>query len=160
MSDLANSCEYFTAEKTCDLPVENQKVMTNRQAKCESAEKMSCCYLCSIRAQCAISCKYLGNPDVAYVPVGPEKTAIETAIEQPRELPQAPMANNQAQFCIACNVEMSESKTELRVDRWTGAKPPMPSADILPVVVYLCPQCGKIEFKADRQAIKEEIEEP
>jgi hypothetical protein len=155
LSDLANSCEYFTAEKMCNATIENRKMQANRQVKCENEEKMSCCYLCPLRPQCAISCKYLGNLDLAYVPVKSEKAPMRSILDEPKAPQETEIANNQAKYCSVCNVEMSETKTELRVDRWKGPKPTMPSADMLSVVVYLCPQCGKIEFKADRQQNKE-----
>ncbi len=153
MSDLANICEYITTEKMCNAVAENEKAQANRQVKCENPEKTSCCYLCPLQPQCAISCKYLGSPNVTHVPVRTEETS-ENIIDEPKESHETQIANNQAKYCTACNIEMSETKTELRVERWKGLKPTMPNADILPVVVYLCPQCGKIEFKADRQQNK------
>ncbi len=157
MSDLAYSCEFFTAEKACNLVAENAKAKINRQARCDNAEKISCCYLCDTRAQCAISCKYLGSPDVAYMQVGPEKAETERKTDEPQTYaPKAQSANIIGKHCPSCNVEMSEANTILRVDDWRGPKPAMTSADLLPVLVYLCPRCGKIEFKADRQQDKDE----
>lgn len=155
MSDLANICEYFTVEKMCNAVAENGKAQANRQVKCANAEKTSCCYLCRLRPQCTMSCTYLGNPDSAHVPVGTGQAPIENVIDEAKESQKTRMTNNQAKYCTVCNVEMSETKTELRVDKWKGLKPTLPSADMLPVVVYLCPQCGKIEFKADRQQSKD-----
>lgn len=153
LSDLANSCEYFTAEKICNAVTESEKAQANRHLKCENEEKMYCCYLCSLRPKCAISCKYLGNLGMAYVPVGLERTQTPDLLDEPKETQQTQLVNNQAEYCVTCKVEMSESKTELRVGSWTGHKPTMPSVDMLPVVVYLCPQCGKIELRADTAKI-------
>ncbi len=151
LSDLANSCEYLTTEKTCNAVTENEKAQTNRQTKCENTDKTSCCYLCPSRPQCTINCNYLGSPNVAHVSVGSEDALIENIINETKEFQETKMINNQDKYCPACNVEMSETKTELRVDNWKGQKPNMPSADMLPVLVYLCPRCGRIDFKADRQ---------
>jgi hypothetical protein len=152
--DLANSCEYFTTEKICNAIAENEKAQTNRKAKCENTDTTSCCYLCPSRPRCTISCNYLGNPDATHVSVRSEDALIENIINEAKELQETKIINNQGnqdKYCPVCNVEMSETKTELRVDKWKGLKPTMPSADILPILVYLCPQCGKIEFKADRR---------
>lgn len=151
MSDLANSCEYFTAEETCNLVAESAKAKANREVRCGNPEKLSCCYLCQLRPQCAISCKYLGSSDTAYVLVELEKAPTESRTGGPKEPQETEISNNQAKYCPDCNAEMSEAKTELRVDNWKGPKPTFLSADMLPIVVYLCQQCGKIELKTYRQ---------
>jgi hypothetical protein len=149
LSDLAYSCEFLSAEKTCDLLTENVKAKANREVRCENEEKTSCCYLCLTRMQCGICCKYLGNLNSAYVPVEPEKAPTERSIEESKELKEAQIGNSQLQYCLDCNVELSQAKTELRVKKWKGQKPTMLNADMLPIIVYLCPICGKIQFKAD-----------
>jgi hypothetical protein len=133
---------------------ESEKAKANREVKCEHVEKLSCCYVCPSRLHCAISCKYLGSPEASYVPVA-EKAPTDSTIDRPKEHIKTVIANDQVKYCLVCSVEMSEAKTELRVDDWKGHKPNMSSADMLPVVIYLCPRCGKIELKADRQQSKD-----
>ncbi|HLN46450.1 MAG TPA: hypothetical protein VK209_12160 [Candidatus Sulfotelmatobacter sp.] len=155
MSDLASICEYITTDKMCNAVAENVRAKENRQVKCKKEEKMSCCYLCTLRPRCTISCNYLGSPNVKHVPIRTEEAPTENMIGEAKEVQETQITNNQTKHCLSCNVEMSETKTELRVDRWKGLKPSMPSADMLPVVIYLCPRCGKIEFKAYRQQSKD-----
>ena len=63
--------------------------------------------------------------------------------------------------CSLCNVEMSQTKTKFKVEGWEGLHPKLTGDDsgkleeeFLPAIVYLCPQCGKIEFKADEKKKK------
>jgi predicted RNA-binding Zn-ribbon protein involved in translation (DUF1610 family) len=51
-------------------------------------------------------------------------------------------------FCFSCNAQMAWTKTRLTIDGWSGPKPAVDDK-VLPVTVYLCPRCGRIEFQAD-----------
>jgi predicted RNA-binding Zn-ribbon protein involved in translation (DUF1610 family) len=60
-------------------------------------------------------------------------------------------------YCTACNVEMSPKKAKLTLDNGQTSSKQFgdytPQAEeTLPVIVFLCPLCGKIEFKANRGA--------
>jgi hypothetical protein len=57
-------------------------------------------------------------------------------------------ANASVALCSLCNVEMSQARTQFKIDGWKGPQPKL-SGEALSVNVYLCPVCGKIEFKAD-----------
>jgi hypothetical protein len=57
--------------------------------------------------------------------------------------------------CSSCKVIMREGKTKIRISGWeeSGQKQSFPVSEEsekewLPVKIYLCPQCGKIEFVA------------
>jgi hypothetical protein len=158
LSDLANSCEYLTIDKECSAVSENQKARANRQVRCLNEHKKSCCYLCESRQDCAIKCRFLGNPQneprsqvepeemqPKNAPNTDEKTEVEQ--KEPERLPVA---------CSLCYVEMSQTKTKIKIDGWEGPPPKLVSDDFgrfdkLSVLVYLCPKCGKIVFKADSQ---------
>lgn len=84
----------------------------------------------------------------------PEKGPEEKIMEEHKEPKETP-TTSEAKYCLECNFEMSMAKTELKVDGWVGHKPPVASADTLPVVIYFCLQCGKIELKADSQENKD-----
>jgi hypothetical protein len=52
---------------------------------------------------------------------------------------------------------MSQAKTKFKIDGWEGPQPNENSGacvEELPVWIYLCPSCGKIELKADERASK------
>jgi len=53
---------------------------------------------------------------------------------------------------------MSQTRTKFRINGWEGLHPKLTGDDLgergeelLPVIVYLCPKCGKIEFRADEK---------
>lgn len=152
MSDLANSCEYLNIDKTCTAFSDNPKAQASRQLKCQNNEKNICCYICSARPQCTISCKYLGQT-VAYSPSKLEAEKTPVYVHQEVEVP--PVENVPVSFCFSCNTEMSWTKTRFPVGSWRGQKPSIVDSDSLPVIIYLCSKCGKIEFKADITTNKE-----
>ncbi len=142
MSDLANCCEYLTIDKLCTAVLESEKAKAKRCANCRNDEKLSCCYLCSFKPECAISCNYLGKTHAEPVTVEPQKDDLETNLEKPQDTPSNAQ-NTPVAWC--CGTEMSWAKTKLSVDEWKGA--PSKFGKVLPVIVYTCSICGKIEFK-------------
>lgn len=150
MSDLANSCEYLNIDKLCTAFIDNPKAQASRQLKCANDEKTTCCYLCNYRPQCTISCKYLGQTE-NYTYTAPKtqtQSAPEAEKNQETETPTAESVP--VSFCFTCNAEMVWTKTRLTIEGWNGPKPAWVSEKNLPVTIYLCPKCGKIEFKADQ----------
>ncbi len=154
MSDLASCCEYLTIEKLCSAISESEKAKANRQLKCRNNQKNTCCYLCPSRQECAISCKFLGNTGNESSPDKAEKTEDKSSFNTDKtEASQTEKAS--VTCCSSCNVEMSQTKTKFKINGWSELHP-NPSGnssgeEFLPATVYLCPQCGKIEFKADRE---------
>jgi hypothetical protein len=153
LSDLANSCEYLTIDKLCSAVSENEKAKANRQVRCQNEEKMSCCYLCLSRRECAFSCKFLGNIGNEAPSVEVEKNEPKSTVAPDQEIEAFQTQSSPVAFCALCNVEMGQTKTQFKIDGWTGPHPKLSGDasgdDFLPVTVYLCPQCGKIEFKAN-----------
>ncbi len=155
MSDLANSCEYLTIEKSCSAVSESEKAKANRQARCQNDEKTACCYLCLSRRECAISCKYLGRFEGESSPIEAEKTEADHTFNED-EKTEVSQTDKPPVCCSLCNVEMPQTKTKFRIDGWKGPHPKLSGDDLrelgeeLPVIVYACPQCGKIEFRVDK----------
>jgi hypothetical protein len=155
LSDLASSCEYYTPEKTCLNVSENLKAQANRQLRCLNDDKQSCCYVCDSRRECVISCKFLGSSDGTTQVRAETETPKPTTIKKPEEEPTTKaMPTN---YCTSCNVEMTPKKAKLTLDNNQPASKQFgdytPAAEeTLSVIVYLCPLCGKIEFKANRGA--------
>jgi len=57
-------------------------------------------------------------------------------------------------ICSKCNVEMSQTKTQFSINGWKGPNSKLSEDysdkdDLLPVLVYSCSNCGKIELRAD-----------
>jgi hypothetical protein len=103
------------------------------------------------RRECAFSCKFLGNIGNETQLVEAEKAEPQRTVDydQKTEVPQTESAP--VTFCALCNVEMGQTKTKFKIDGWSGPHPKLScegQEEFLPAIVYLCPQCGKIEFKA------------
>ena len=147
MSDLANSCEYLTIEKSCSAIYESEKAKANRQLRCQNEDKMACCYLCLSRQECAIRCSYLGQIK------GEKSLQVETQEKNPKNyetLQEQEVAL--VNYCSLCNVEMSQGKTSFNIENWKGPNPkPDNESNIIPATIYLCPKCGRIEFKLDKK---------
>jgi hypothetical protein len=85
------------------------------------------------------------------------KTPETTTVETPQaELAKSfevgtdtPSTSEDVPVVWCCGIEMSWAKTTLNVDDWKGA--PSKLGKVLPVIVYMCPRCGKIEFKVDNR---------
>ncbi|MCW4025714.1 MAG: hypothetical protein NWF01_11900 [Candidatus Bathyarchaeota archaeon] len=143
MSDLANCCEYLTVEKQCSAVLDSEKAKAKRQAGCQNDEKLSCCYLCSFKSVCAISCNFLGKPSAETVTVEAPKAELENSFEAGTD---AQSTSEAVPVVWCCGTEMSWAKTKLSVDKWQGSHSRLDS--VLPVIVYVCSRCGKVEFKA------------
>ena len=161
MSDLANSCEYSTIEKLCSAVSDSEKGRASRQVRCQNYEKMTCCYLCWSRRECAIKCRFLGNIESESAPLEAEKIEAESEFKNDKKTEEYLAKNAPVTCCSLCNVEMARTRTEFRIDGWGGPQPKLTGDDsgklgeeVLPVIVYLCPKCGKIEFRADEEINK------
>ena len=153
MADVEVSCEYLTSEKTCTVVFESEKAQAARQRRCGNDEKMSCCYLCSLRQNCALACSYLGR--MSSEP--PQTKNAEDDKSKADKNEAAITENASSMMCSSCNAKMREGKTKLRISGWDNAGQKLGDPDLassedkwLPVTVYLCPQCGKLEFAAEK----------
>lgn len=144
LSDLANSCEYLTVDKSCLAVLENQKAKSNRNIRCQNEDKSTCCYLCMHRQGCVISCNYLGQTSEASQSETSEKM-LEADSTTKTEVDET---DAQIVYCPLCNAEMSQAKTKFEIENWRGTNPAL-NGEMLPVLVYLCPKCGKIELRFD-----------
>ncbi len=156
MSDLANSCEYLTSEKLCLAVSESEKARSSRHVRCKNSEKMTCCYLCMFVLDCATPCRFLGNTENAPQQTEFEETQINNKLISDKIPEEEKTENIPINYCSLCNIEMSQTRTKLKIDGWKRPNQKIADNDstrleeeALPVIVYLCPKCGKIDFKAD-----------
>ena len=160
MSDLANSCEYLTGEKLCLAVSESEKAKAARQVRCKNEEKMTCCYLCMFVLDCATPCRFLGNNENDPQQIDAEKTNIDIRSNSEEKLEENKTKDNPALCCSSCNVEMSKTRTTFRIEGWEGSNQKLAEDERgklgieLPAIVYLCPKCGKIDFRADEKPNK------
>ncbi len=86
-----------------------------------------------------------------------KKASFEPTAINSKEIEMNGTENVPVFFCSECNAEMSQAKTKFRISGWEKGLPLKPAEgdsgkhgeEILPVIVYLCPKCGKMEFRAD-----------
>lgn len=161
LSDLANSCEYLTSEKLCIAVSESEKARSSRQVRCKNSEKMTCCYLCMFVLDCTTPCRFLGNTENEPQQTEAEKTQINNTLISDKKPEQNKTENTPVTCCSLCDVEMSQTRTKFRIDGWEKSNQKFADNDqgrlgeeTLPVIVYLCPKCGKIDFKADEKQNK------
>jgi hypothetical protein len=148
LSDLAQGCEYLTGEKQCLTVCESEKAKAGRQLRCRNDDKSACCYLCIFVLGCASPCQFLGNPEGV-----PQRRELEEKpkVDESNLNHEKANANRstiaQAALCSSCNAEMTQGQTKFRIDRWeaTGENVEKELS-----AIYLCPKCGKIEFKVDK----------
>jgi predicted RNA-binding Zn-ribbon protein involved in translation (DUF1610 family) len=113
------------------------------------------------RGECAIKCKFLGNIENESSPLEAEKTESESTFNNDKKTEAYPAKNAPVERCSLCNVEMPQTRTKFRIEGWGGLHPKLAGDDsgnlgeeLLSAIVYLCPQCGKIEFRADEEVNK------
>jgi hypothetical protein len=121
--------------------------MTNDEARegrligCSNSNIRACCSLCSRLQGCNISCKLEIN-------------------KNEEDLPKNDSSENkkiQTLTCSLCNIVMLNSRMNLKIEESTKSVPPAIgkideiSKELLPVLIYMCPNCGKIEFVAQEK---------
>jgi hypothetical protein len=156
LSDLAVSCEYLTIEKSCSAVSESEKAKAARQLRCVNDEKDSCCYICMSKSRCAINCNYLGKTPNETQQVAAEKPEVDSSTITDKKTKANNLKEATDTFCPSCNVKMSQTRTTFRIEGWDDLRQKLADDDSvefkeesLPVIVCMCPKCGKIEFKAD-----------
>jgi len=148
LSDLALCCEYLTLDKTCSCVLESQKAKAARQIHCQNDEKTTCCYLCYFKRNCSINCQFLGNVEnkTETEPVEAQKTDSDKIVDETKtEVDQT--KETRMICCSTCGTEMNQKKTKFKINDADSNKF---EDDFLPVIIYQCLKCGKIEFRADR----------
>ncbi len=106
---------------------------------------------------CATPCRFLGNSENEPQQIGDE-APVKNTVESEQKPEKNKITNSPVSFCSACNIEMVQTRTKLKIDGWQEAKQESPEEnsrligeDELPVIVYLCPKCGKLDFRAEEK---------
>jgi hypothetical protein len=161
LPDLVSSCEYLTSEKLCLAVSENEKAKSSRQVRCKNSEKLTCCYLCMFVLDCTTPCQFLGTTENEPQPIEAEKIQITNTVLSDKKPEEDKTENAPITCCSSCNVEMSQTRTKLKIDGWERSNQKFADnnsarfgEETLPIIVYLCPKCGKIDLKADEQPKK------
>ena len=134
-------CE-FLQDNNCSAITDNVEAIEVRNISCSNDNEQSCCYLCSFRSKCQISCNFLGEKNAAI------------------QKPQAKDVKTQSKFlrCLRCDSKMIHADVKLRVGGWSGIYQTLPlgslgelGEEVFPVVMHVCLKCGKIEFTAKEE---------
>ena len=154
MSDLASSCEYLTSEKKCLAVSDSEKARAGRQVRCRNDEKMTCCYLCMFVLDCPTPCKFLEDGENEPRRIDQNKIPMNSPIVNEDKFGDDKIENISVTYCTACNAETLQTRTKIRIDGWKGRKQvnsTKSDEEELPVIVCLCPKCGKIDFRAEEK---------
>lgn len=132
-------CE-FLQDNICSAISDNAEAKEVRNISCSNDNEQACCYLCALYNRCQISCNYLGKNK-----------------NKPKSKTQVISENTNPSFlrCLRCESKMLHSEVKLRVGGWTGFAQLFPlgslgelGEEVFPVIMHVCPNCGKIEFTA------------
>ena len=124
-------CEFF-ADRQCKALVKEGTM--KRDEACLNANRASCCYMCSGKDSCDISCDYLDDSETD-AEVEATDSTNEPILRQARTLASG------AGRCPKCEGEMIQGETTNYV---RILKPGDLSGDL--VAVFYCRECGFVEF--------------
>jgi hypothetical protein len=101
---------------------------------------------------CETPCRFLGNNANEPQQIGTKRNPISSSISN--DTPEEEKTENApVTFCSLCNVEMSQTMTRFRIDGGKGQHQKI-SEEVMPVIVYICPKCGKIDLWAEEKVSK------
>ena len=162
MSDSASGCKYLTNERLCLAVIENEQEKARRQGLCKNVEKMTCCYLCMFVLGCATPCQFAGNSENDPQQSENEVTSINNAaVAEQKHKEEDKSENAPVTRCFTCNSEMLQTRTKFAIE--ANKDPSRKYADDnswllngreLPIIVYICPKCGKIDLKVEEKQDK------
>lgn len=96
----------------------------------------------------------MGNTEDETSPIVSEKTELENTFGEDKEPKAIQKENAPTAYCTSCNVQMAQTRTKFSINGWDVLDPKLAGDDLnkfeLQAIVYVCPQCGKIELKADK----------
>ena len=101
---------------------------------------------------CEAPCRFLGNSENESQQIDTERNPLNNSISN--ESPEEDKKENASvTFCSLCNVEMSQTMTRFRIEGYKGQNQKF-SEKVMPVIVYICPKCGKIDLRAEEKVKK------
>jgi hypothetical protein len=162
LSDLASGCKYLTNERLCLAVSENEQEKARRQVQCRNVEKLTCCYLCMFVLNCASPCQLAGNSENDLQQSDNKVTPTNnTAVTEQKPKEELKTEKAPVICCEICNNEMLQTRTKFTIEatkdksQKTAKNNSWPlSGDKLPVIVYVCPKCGKIDLKVEEKQDK------
>jgi hypothetical protein len=129
-------CE-FLRDGNCFSVMVNDEAKEGRIISCSNSNVQACCYLCTRSQGCEISCNVLVDNKSEPRNIQPENSSEDNKL--------------QVLKCPLCDSKMLHSKMNLRAGGWEGMARALPLEELLPVIIYVCPKCGKLEFIAQEK---------
>ncbi|MGD6809206.1 MAG: hypothetical protein ACQCN3_05850 [Candidatus Bathyarchaeia archaeon] len=138
MAEHKVECQFLEGVN-CKAISDSEEAKETRKDSCNNDNIEACCYLCSHYNKCKISCAYLGE----------NKRVVKYKTILPEEIK-----------CSSCNKQMVFRKLSLRVGGCSGLLKSLHPAfdtigeleeELLPVILYICPKCGKLEFRMQEE---------
>jgi hypothetical protein len=138
---LTIKCQYLNSQN-CEAISENDEAKEARKIGCANDNQKACCYQCDFQRKCDISCSFLGK-----------KAGVDG---------DKPNSEQKIVRCSLCQTKMLNADMNLRVGGWSGVKQWMVplgqlselGQELLPVTVFACPKCGKMDFIAKEKTLQ------
>jgi hypothetical protein len=162
LSDSASGCKYLTNERLCLAVSENEQEKARRQVLCRNVEKKTCCYLCILVLGCATPCQFAGNSENALQQIDNKATPLNNkAVTEQKTKEEEKTENAPVTCCSTCNSEMLHTRTKFAIEptkdksqKSVNNNSWLLSGGKLPVIVYICLKCGKIDLKIEEKQDK------
>jgi hypothetical protein len=111
---------------------------------------------------CASPCQFAGNSENNLQQIDNEITPINnTAITEQKPKEENKTENAPVTCCCTCNSIMLKTRTKFTVEATKDSSQKstydnswLQSGDKLPVLVYICPKCGKVDLKVEEKQDK------
>ena len=101
---------------------------------------------------CNTPCRFLGNSDNESQQIDAERNPIKRSISN--DTPEENKTENApVTFCSLCNIEMSQTMTSFKIEGDKGQNQRV-CEEVMPVIVCICPKCGKIDLRAEEKVNK------
>jgi hypothetical protein len=101
---------------------------------------------------CNTPCRFLGNSDNESQQIDAERNPIKRSISN--DTPEENKTENApVTFCSLCNVEMFQTMTSFKIEGDKGQNQRV-FEEVMPVIVCICPKCGKIDLRAEEKVNK------
>jgi hypothetical protein len=103
---------------------------------------------------CPTPCKFLGSGENEPRQIDQNEPPIIRSTVKEEKPEEGKTENTPVTYCTTCNAETLQTRTKLKIDGWKDQKPTDPmqlGEEVLPVIVYLCLKCGKIDLRAEEK---------
>ncbi len=108
---------------------------------------------------CASPCQFAGNSEVEPQQIDNKQTPVKDTVST-EQLPEENKTKGTPVVCSACKAEMVQTHTKFKIDPVEDSSQKFVNNNSitgnneLPVIVYFCPKCRKIDLKVEEKLDK------